>query len=125
MDKIGCTTHYGIRNDDICKDQNKSRQAIDLFNKLLKGNPKEECPYPCRFLKNKFLMQNQNPITFVSNNIYLNFYFDKYVKTTKFYLDYTELELLAEFGGYVGLFLGISVFNLKDVFNAVTQSMFS
>ena len=70
-------------------------------------------------------MQNQNPTTFISNNIYLNFYFDKYVKTTKFYLDYTELELLAEFGGYVGLFLGISVFNLKDVFNAVTQSMFS
>ena len=125
MDKIGCTTHYGLRNDDICKDQNKSRQAIDLFKKLSKGNPTEECPYPCRFLKNKFLMQNQNPTTFVSNNLYLTFNFDKYVKTTKFYLDYTELELLAEFGGYVGLFLGISVFNLKDVFNAVTQSMFS
>jgi len=35
------------------------------------------------------------------------------------------LELLAEFGGYVGLFLGISVFDLKDVFNTVLQSMFS
>ena len=125
MDKIGCTTPYGIKNDDICKDQNKRQQAIDLYEKLWSGDFSEKCPYPCRFQKNKLLLQNLDPTSFLSSNNYLIFSFEKYVKTTEFYLDYTELELLAEFGGYVGLFLGISVFDLKDVFNAVLQSMFS
>ena len=38
------------------------------------------------------------------------------IKVTSTHLEYTELELLAELGGYVGLFLGISVFHLADAF---------
>ena len=35
---------------------------------------------------------------------------------------YTELELLAEFGGYVGLFLGLSVFSIHQLFDVVVDS---
>ena len=32
---------------------------------------------------------------------------------------YTELELIAELGGYVGLFLGLSVFDLRHAVNKI------
>ena len=43
--------------------------------------------------------------------------FHQYIKVTEAYYSYTELELIAEFGGYVGLFLGISVFDINQVFS--------
>ena len=49
-----------------------------------------------------------------SNSIYLEF--NKFIKATKARYAYRELELLAEFGGYVGLFLGISIFDLRQAF---------
>ena len=47
------------------------------------------------------------------------FEFNKFIKTTKARYAYRELEFLAEFGGYVGLFLGISVFHLREVFQTL------
>ena len=47
------------------------------------------------------------------------FEFNKFIKTTKSRYAYQELEFLAEFGGYVGLFLGISVFHLREVFQGL------
>ena len=46
----------------------------------------------------------------------LQLIFNKFITTTKARYAYRELELLAEFGGYVGLFLGISVFNFMKAF---------
>ena len=54
----------------------------------------------------------------------LNFKFEKYTRVTKARLAYTGLELVAEFGGYVGLFLGISVFNLSQVFDTVLSFIY-
>ena len=47
------------------------------------------------------------------------FEFNKFIKTTKAQCAYQELEFIAEFGGYVGLFLGISVFHLREVFQTL------
>ena len=69
-------------------------------------------------LKNKFLMADADPISMIKlGEVQLNFKFEKYTRVTKARLAYTGLELVAEFGGYVGLFLGISVFNLSQVFD--------
>ena len=46
----------------------------------------------------------------------MRFDFNKFIKITKARYAYRELEFLAEFGGYVGLFLGISVFHLREAF---------
>ena len=45
--------------------------------------------------------------------------FQEYIKVTTATYGYTELELLAELGGYVGLFLGLSVFDLRRVFSKI------
>ena len=45
--------------------------------------------------------------------------FNKIISVTESYYSYTELELLAEFGGYVGLFLGLSVFDLSRLLEQI------
>ena len=117
MERIGCTTHLGLELDNICTEQNKSLDATILFWEIL-NNKKEadDCPYPCHFLTSQITTTNYNPS---SDRIYLKF--DKYIKVTTSTYGYTELELLAELGGYVGLFLGLSVFDIRLVFNKISN----
>ena len=47
--------------------------------------------------------------------------FKKWIKKREEKLIYTELNLLAEIGGYVGIFLGYSLLNLADnLYNFIT-----
>ena len=54
-----------------------------------------------------------------SDDDIMQFEFNKFIKTTISRYAYRELEFLAEFGGYVGLFLGISVFHLRELFQGL------
>ena len=97
-------------------DQEKGQKAMDLYEKLLaKRFTIDECPYPCSFTRTFTRDKSAN------NQGKLQFIFSNLVKITKSRYSYRELELLAEFGGYVGLFLGISVFNLRDVLEKILQ----
>ena len=53
----------------------------------------------------------------------MRFEFNKFIKTTKAQNAYQELKFIAEFGGYVGLFLGISVFHLRDAFQRLIHTV--
>ena len=113
MEKFGCTTPFGSLQDNICKDNTTGKQALDLFHKLLnKRHFIEECLYPCEFLK-LFVISVHGREN--ENSFKLDF--NQYIKVTEAYYSYTELELIAEFGGYVGLFLGISVFDINQIFS--------
>ena len=74
-----------------------------------------QCPYPCK--STKIYMgkgSDQGEPT-------LRFEFNRFIKITKARYVYRELEFLAEFGGYVGLFLGLSVFHLREVLQKLIQ----
>ena len=113
MKNFGCTSpfgHFGYLNN-ICTDYNIGKQAFEMFDKLDEDTLYiPECPYPCGFLKvsaiTTQLREDEKSFTFK---------FGQYIKVTEAYYSYTELELIAEFGGYVGLFLGISVFDINQV----------
>ena len=120
MDSIGCTTPFGLELDNICTEKNKSSEAYQLFLDVFKGTYMQmakECPYPCQFLMSGITTTNYKDKNDTENLIYLKF--DKFIKVTTSTYDYTELELLAELGGYVGLFLGLSVFDLRLVFKKI------
>ena len=120
MASIGCTTPFGLELDNICTEQNKMYDANLLFLGVLWGTDiqaAKECPYPCQFLMNRITTTDYKEEDNTDNEIKL--FFDKYIKVTTSTYDYTELELLAELGGYVGLFLGLSVFDLRLVFNKI------
>ena len=106
---VGCRAPYGYGSDmnNICYDPDQSQKAMDLYQKLLnKRNTIKECPYPCTFMQSSFRKS-------ATINDGLQLKFNKFIKSTKARYAYQELEMLAEFGGYVGLFLGISVYNLN------------
>ncbi len=52
------------------------------------------------------------------------FYFRLDVKKTTEYFLYSPLSMIAEIGGYVGLLLGISLFNVSSVNNAIIDYVF-
>ena len=104
--------------NNICYKQDDSNKAMDLYQKLFnKRFTIEECPYPCTFMQSSF----RKSASIVDG---LQLKFNKFIKSTKARYAYQELELLAEFGGYVGLFLGISVYNLKEIFGEILTFVF-
>ena len=123
MDRIGCTTPYGLELNNICTEQNKSVEALSLFwNILANGKEIDDCPYPCHFLRTWITNTEYEDKTSHDNgSIWLDF--DKYIKVTISNYSYTGLELLAELGGYVGLFLGLSVFDLRLVFDKICNTL--
>ena len=115
MDKFGCTTPFGHYLNNICTDNVTGQQAFELFDTLSKKRHFiEECPYPCTFLKLSAIYFRPR-----ENLKYIKMDFNQYVKVTEAYFSYTELELIAELGGYVGLFLGISVFDVNLIVSKV------
>jgi hypothetical protein len=111
MDKIGCTTPFVVNLDHICKDLNKSKKARELYHRLHQKTHKiKDCLYPCKFIKIAVIPYKKR-----SDKNTTRLKFDKFIKVTKAVYSYTELELMAEFGGYVGLFLGFSVFQVSHV----------
>ena len=123
MERIGCTTPFGLELDNICSEQNKSVEAMNLFwNILANGQEIDDCPYPCHFLRTLITnMEYEDKTSHDNGSIWLDF--DKYIKVTISNYSYTGLELLAELGGYVGLFLGLSVFDLRLVFNKICNTL--
>ena len=119
IEKLGCTTpFYQPRKNDhlnICTDLKVGKEAFELYKiYFAKMTNITECPYPCTYLKIKMVNSKTNPNKFTSAFLFV---FNLFTKKTTAHYTYTELELIAEFGGYVGLFLGYSVLSLTGFFD--------
>ena len=122
MQEVGCTVpFYQPKINDhlkICTNQTQGQKAFTLYNKMiwseLANQTSSECPYPCTYLKIKMVNSKTNPNKFTSAFLFV---FNLFTKKTTAHYTYTELELIAEFGGYVGLFLGYSVLSLTGFFD--------
>ena len=100
--------------DNICIDKNKSNKAVTFYNEQWNNRFNiKQCPYPCKTTR----IHMERGSNFEEPCIM--FEFNKFIKTTKARYNYRELEFIAEFGGYVGLFLGISVFHLREVLQTI------
>ena len=121
MEHVGCTTPFGLNIDHICLNHNKSMKALELFKSLVdKSVTIKECPYSCTITKS-YTKPGQPRLWYPWQLVVLDF--DKFIKITKARYSYTELELLAEIGGYVGLFLGLSVFDFSKIFNKICEHL--
>ena len=115
MRNLGCTTPFGPNKDFICTNQTMGLKALDLYLKTfsndideISGNCLRPCSYHLRKIDNlKTTSELAGPTLLLST--------EPQIRVTKEYYLYSGLSLIAEIGGYVGLFLGISVLQVKDL----------
>ena len=114
---IGCTVPYIPDNSEICVKHDEASNASYLFGDITEWNQTKSqklCPKPC--LQYTISVGNKDLINENTPNIILTLDFPKLIKVSRTYLSYTILELIAEVGGYVGLFLGVSINQISDLF---------
>ena len=92
--------------------------ALKLFKKLKSQKIIDDCLNPCTNLKVRLEKVEFGKVVGETG---AKFMFDQYIRVTTSYVSYTGLELVAEVGGYVGLFLGLSVYHLSHAFNTFVQ----
>ena len=107
LETFGCTTPFGPNKDRICRDKTIGLKVMKLYTDWFKrgqGQDKSNCSTPCQFILTKAIKTEEKP----KPSSELKFFFPDRVKMIRSTLIYSGLELVAEVGGYVGLFLGVS-----------------
>ena len=105
--EFGCTTPFGPNKTKICINQTVAQEVLKVYHSRWKSF-KTKCKIPCRllFIRPNVLREgiyNSQSKTKITLNL------KEDVKITDEYFLYSGLSLIAEIGGYVGLFLGVSV----------------
>ena len=123
METFGCTTPYLTDKSNICTDQEKALKANEFYKELKQFAYRDaiaECPKPCQNLMIDF---GRSSITPIEEEIAgLTIRLRRYIKVSTVSFTYKGLELFAEVGGYLGLFLGISLSQLPGlIFNVVQK----
>ena len=108
MELFGCFPPF-LGNDEIPICKNSSFYSWDEVEKLI------DCPKPCTIYK----MQPRTTLYLTESDGTYSAWLDiRFQETTTISTDqysYTWLTLVAEVGGYVGLFLGYSVYQMTDL----------
>lgn len=111
MEQIGCTTRGHSNKDNICRNQEDAKKADELFrsNFIYNGS----CLSPCKFVSTFAMLTHVSYLP--SNEGWMILRFEKDITVFKSQYSYSTLSLVAEIGGYVGLFLGVSVLQITDI----------
>ena len=109
LDKLDCTTPFANNLDKICINETKAKLASKLYFKV---HSSSSCMYPCKHLAHFNMKVNSN--TNRKNSTSLRFFFKQYIQTSTSKCTYDFLDLFAAVGGFLGLFLGFSIFEFKD-----------
>ena len=116
MEKVGCTSPFYTNKDNICTNHTLSKAAVKILGpaKQIFG---KKCLHPCHYLLAQFILTTDGPYSKKLDGkklslIELNF--QPVTKKTTAFFSYDTLSLFAEFGGYLGLLLGYSVYSLTD-----------
>ena len=120
MEMVGCSTPYLEDKSSICTDLEKATFANQIYEEgklraFLDIVP--ECPKPCQFLMINFGRTKTNTIEKPKAELFIRF--QRYIKVSKVGITYQGLELFAEFGGYLGLLLGVSINQLPEMISGL------
>ena len=124
LEELGCTTPFGPNKNKICTNQTIGRKAIlTYYSSMYSDSEKncEGCHYPCSYFIVSTKLDNKNKVSPGRSYVCLNF--EQLIQVTKSHYTYSELSLIAEIGGYVGLFLGISVNQMPYLLNVLEASL--
>ena len=121
LEKFGCTSPFGPNKDKICPDKENGTKVMELYTETFNKYTAKHCENPCSFILTKATITKDithYDTTKVYNYTTVTIYFKEHIKVIEAHYLYSGLSLIAEIGGYVGLFLGISVNQVSVLFNA-------
>ena len=129
LQKFGCTTPYGKDKSKICTDPEIGNLAFELYKKARndKSFALEKCPVPCGYQSielKKLKIGDVKEFNAMLQSAFenkLTLKYSKFIKVFSSSVSYTFLELVAEVGGYVGLFLGVSIIQTIDLLPKVAK----
>lgn len=124
LEQFGCTVPLAwVQNkDNVCKTKNESKLAQNWFFKNLvnqNGICKKKCMFTNVLLGPLVTLPNRNG----PNSSEVSLIFRSEIKKTSEYLLYSDLSMLAETGGYLGLLCGVSVVNVSAIFSWLLTSI--
>ena len=116
LETFGCTTPFGANKDKICQDQVIGSKALKLYKDTFMNKRATNCNSPCSFVSTKAIKikdEKINDTIKINGELktynFVKILFKKNIKVVVAYPTYSGISLIAEIGGYVGLFLGVSV----------------
>ena len=118
MEEFGCTTPFGPNQSNICSESLINKSAWEKADSLLYQNPMnmaKHCPKSCIQAQSSFGSFEKS--TSYQNLLKLNF--KQFVKVSKADYSFKLISFIAEVGGYVGLFLGVSINQLSFVLESL------
>ena len=104
MKEYGCTPPFFKNKEKICTNETITKQVHKYWKN---ARYYTNCSGPCREISVSVIPTSNK--TTKPENSEVKFYFRNRVKVVKSYYAYSSLSLIAEIGGYFGLFLGVSI----------------
>ena len=114
METVDCTWPFSSNKEKICENVEDAKIAYEIGMKHYRKKS-NDCLDPCNFLK----IDSNELGVFSSLNPEISFKFPEFIRITRAYYSYTRINLIAEIGGYVGLFLGISVYQFTNIIDKI------
>ena len=102
---------------NLCEDIGDLIKSLELYENITNSN-NSTCPKQCTDLIQDINLQ---PIIWHPDQNYskCSINFPKHVKVITIREDYGSLELFTEIGGYVGLFMGVSIVQTKSILKSI------
>ena len=114
MEEVNCTWPFVKNKNHICTDKDSAIKAMEIG---IDERRRPKCPNPCNYIKVITI-----PISKNRDGNFLKFFLPDSIKVHKAYYAYNEVSLIAEIGGYVGLFLGSSIYQITDLLDWLIDS---
>ena len=111
MERVNCTWPFVKNKNYICTEVDSAIKAMQIGTNERR---RSKCPNRCNYIKLVTIPINRYPKKAGS---FLKFFLPNSIQVHKAYYAYDAVSLLAEIGGYVGLFLGFSVYQFTDLLN--------
>ena len=114
MKEYGCTPPFFENKANICTNETIAKQVWEYWDSK---KYQTSCLDPCKLMMVRVTsMENKS-----KTNSVVKLLFQQRVKVVKSYYSYSGLSLIAEIGGYFGLFLGVSINQITYVASFVQE----
>ena len=124
--QVGCTTPYGPNKTNICMNEGDRNKSLAMYRETYESvDHKWICHHPCNFISTSATVNSGKIGGFINGkrSTIASIQFRENIKVIEAYYLYSCLSMIAEIGGYVGMFLGISIIQITFVLDKLLSWM--